>query len=156
MSMCAMFNNRRYGESGRIRTTCAVILAVATLLLGLLTLIVLYGDWWLARRDAAKHGLVLVDRYVQSPQWSKDGRTLFYICPGSNEALQAYDVHTGKKRGYNVPIIEPYDVSPDGRSVVYLQSLHRLAILSLDTGRTRPSTGLPTRSSVNHSGFLDI
>jgi hypothetical protein len=139
MCMFPMLSNRRNGRSelaGRTRIGCVVFLTVVIVLLGLLLLALMYRDKWVA----ARQGLVLVDKHVQSPRWSKDGRTLFYIDPKGRETLRAYDVNTGRNRGCGVSVGEPYDVSPDGKSVVYLycpwrkdHTEYRVIVTSLDT-----------------------
>ena len=82
-------------------------------------------------------GTKVIEKDAGYKQWSKDGKSLFYQ-KDSRGKICRYDISTGKKRFYKLPH-KPYvfDVSPDGKSVVYPVEENGIYITELETGRTR-------------------
>ncbi|MEN6358312.1 MAG: hypothetical protein ABFD83_14665 [Armatimonadota bacterium] len=100
-----------------------------------------------------------VDRGIEYIVWSKDSQALFYS--KSQHKLYRYDVRRGDRRSYKMPdrLVE-FDVSPDGRSVVFpmvRNNTYGMYVLKLDTQKTKrvsviknavreSSTGRPEKS----------
>lgn len=81
-------------------------------------------------------GRTLVENGAGVAAWSKDSRYLFYACDGE---IRRYDTQTGEKQPYKVDEIPEslFDVSPDGKSIVFARSGDGLYVISLDTGHKR-------------------